>query len=407
MQALADIELVQLARLAGEAEGKPGATPQELREGGLLPRDFGLRPDGSQTVVEGDDVYDSLRGRHGWFVPVPDIDVDRVTAAEADAYREFAEHYRNKWERLDPIVLAVKRTPVEAGRDRLVIDASMTPLAKRKYSRLREILEEPQSKRLAAVEGDLAAIEMVFPSTRRFAGLHDCGTTARNPAAGLIFGGRLLELLVGYVGTTGEIGFLGFLDDQIQGLSDPSGYAGREGGLWRRTVGEFTVFSFYRDVLEEVTPQLGYVEAERPAQIWLRVGDISNAQLTPLLNKLGYRKSRETSLGNLRLMHALHQQLRVPVTDCKDVAEGLLNARLICPLGGQYTCRPTDGIARSWTSTALEGSLGRPRRAEVPEGYQSPVVSWLRALEADVRLDEDALSLHAELEMQVPDRKGE
>jgi hypothetical protein len=405
-QALADIELLEMARWAGEAEGKTAGSPQDLRDAGLLPRDFGVRPDGSRTVVEGDNVCDSLRGRRGWFVPVPDIDVGRVTTAEEHAYREFAGHYRDKLERLDPIVLAVKRTPLDAGRDRLVIDASMTPLAKRRYSRLREILGEPQSTRLAAVEGDLASIEMVFASTRRFAGLHDSGPPARVAPTALILGGRLAELLVGYVGTTGEIGFLGFLDDQIQGLSDPSGYAGREGGLWRRTVGDFTVFSFYRDVLEAVTPQLRYVEAERPAQIWLRVGDISDAQLTPLLNKVGYRRSRETSLGNLRLMHALHQQLRVPVAECQDVAEELLNADMVCPLGGQYTCRPTDGAARYWTSTALEGSLGSPRRAEVPEGFQSPIVSWLRALEADVRLDEDSLSLHAELEMQVPGRKA-
>ena len=68
LQATADLELVQLARLASATEGKPADTFQQLIEGGFLPPDFGPRPDGSQTVMADGRVYDSRRGdprRHG------------------------------------------------------------------------------------------------------------------------------------------------------------------------------------------------------------------------------------------------------------------------------------------------------------------------------------------------------
>ena len=46
-------------------------------------------------------------------------------------------------------------------------------------------------------------------------------------------------------------------------------------GGWRRQWGEFTVFSFQREVLDEVVPQLHFEPAKRPAQIRLRVDDVS------------------------------------------------------------------------------------------------------------------------------------
>ena len=54
------------------------------------------------------------------------------------------------------------------------------------------------------------------------------------------------------------------------------------------------------------------------------------------LDSLGYARTRDTSLGNLRLMQALAEQLHVPPPRCRETAEFLLDAKLICPLGGDY-----------------------------------------------------------------------
>ncbi len=75
LQAATDIEIVQLAKLNAATEGKPGGTIEELIAGGFLPPGFGPRADGSQAVIGKGEVYDSLRGRRGSFVPVPDVPV--------------------------------------------------------------------------------------------------------------------------------------------------------------------------------------------------------------------------------------------------------------------------------------------------------------------------------------------
>ena len=110
-----------------------------------------------------------------------------------------------------------------------------------------------------------------------------------NMVDGRIVGfGRLRDWLVGYIGTTGQLGPLGFLASGIQSTPDAEGYSHSRLGIWRRQFNGFTVFSLQPEVLAAVTPQLKFQQAPRPAQLWLRVADPSDAQMTPLLNSWGY-----------------------------------------------------------------------------------------------------------------------
>ena len=149
--------------------------------------------------------------------------------------------------------------------------------------------------------------------------------------------------------------------------------------------------------------QLRFEQAARPAQIRLKVGDLSNARITPVLNDLGYARTRETSLGNLRLLHALNQQLHVPPEACRDEAEFLLDAKMICPLGGNTSCgEPATGRPH-WTSTALNpAETGGFLKVHAPQGYLSPPLSWLRGLDLDATMTEKSVSAHAEVIMQMP-----
>ena len=51
IQSVADMEVVRMAQLAARAEKQPSATIDDLTRGGLLPQQFGQRPDGSRVVV--------------------------------------------------------------------------------------------------------------------------------------------------------------------------------------------------------------------------------------------------------------------------------------------------------------------------------------------------------------------
>ena len=131
--------------------------------------------------------------------------------------------------------------------------------------------------------------------------------------------------------------------------------------------------------------------------------DVSNARITPALNDLAYARTRETSLGNLRLLHALTQQLHVPPAECRDVAETLLDAKMICPLGGKYVLREAAGQPPHWTSTVLENSpAGGLLQVHAPPGYQSPPLNWFRGLDLDATMTEKTVSAHAEVIMQMP-----
>ena len=108
LEAATDIEIVQLAKLNAATEGKPGGTIEELVGGGFLPPGFGPRADGSRAVIGKGDIYDSLRGRRGSFVPVPDMPVQQVSRAEADSYARFVAYAAENWGRVEPILVGVQ-----------------------------------------------------------------------------------------------------------------------------------------------------------------------------------------------------------------------------------------------------------------------------------------------------------
>ena len=102
-------------------------------------------------------------------------------------------------------------------------------------------------------------------------------------------------------------------------------------------------------------------------------------------------------------MHQLAQQLRVPGEYCREAAEFLLDARLVCPLSGEYVFEEVPGAPGFWTSTALaDHPAGGLFATQAPGGFVAPPLSWFRGLDLDVTVTPEAAWLHAELIMQMP-----
>lgn len=405
LQAQADIELVQLANLASATEGKPGGTIENLVAGGYLPTDFGVRPDGSRTVLDQGEAYDSLRGRRGVFVPIPDVEVAQVSPFEADAYREFAEFYQSRWQRLDPIMVGMKRHALSGNRDRIVIDARMTPIARQQYEKMTEWAGPADKLQIAPIAGDAVSMQMVMPRQRMFGGLQNLDSPL-DMAGQILPWNTLQKITEGYAGYMGEPGWLAsLLDRRLSAPPEAIGYAVGPLGLWRYRDPQMTLYSLERPVLDRVVPQVRLEDAERLAQFRMRVADVSGGQMTPLLNDLGYSRTVRTSVGNLYLLHTIVEQLHVPGEHAKKAAEMLLDAKLICPLGGEYVYRTTPDGVGYWTSTALEGQPTGLLKTTAPEGYQATPLNWFRGLDADALLTPEALSVHAEIVMQKPEPK--
>lgn len=403
LQAIADIELVKLARLAARAEALPGDSIESLVENGFLPPEFGARPDGSQAVLAEGDVFDSLRGRRGAFLPIFDVPVEKVTAAEAADYRQFVSFYSGHWGNLDPVVIGIQRSSPEKGLEKVVVDARMMPFSRTNFDRLQQTFGAADTYRLAPIPQNLAALEVILKDQRLFGGLQDVNPPGMTQVGSSLPGGIFRNFLVGYMGADGPLGPLGLLNLGMFSPPDAAGYARNPLGGWRLSAGSFTLFSFQPQVLAGVASQLQYVEVDQPAQARLDVGDVSRAKITPLLNNLGYDRTAETSRGNLRLMHQLNQQLGVPVAECRDAAEDLLDARLICPLGGEYALKEAGSGMQWWASSAITGSRRSGLLPEpAPEGFVAPPLSWFRGLSAEMQILPETLNIHAEVLMQQP-----
>jgi len=398
LQAAADIQLVEMAALASATEGKPGDSIDELVAGGFLPSGFGARADGSQALLADGVVRDSLRGRRGFFLPVADTPVEKVAPSEAAAYRQFVELCRSKWSRFDPMIVGIRRHGPTDGVERVVLDIEANPFDQRHFEVFSEWLGPANRDRLAPIAGDRVAMELQLSNQRLFGAIRGLGPVVDEVNGPYAEPGTWRDLLVGYMGTTGPLGFLGLLDRRVAAPPDAPGLAGQPGRMWRHRDEQFTVFSFHPEVLSEVCPQLRFEPAQRPAQLRLHVEDISRGRLAPSLSTMSYLRTRGTTLGNLRLLHAIGEQLRVPGPDARRTAELLLDARLVCPLGGRYEFRKRPDGSGYWTSTALaDGADGR-----VPPGFAAPPLSWFRGLDADVSMVPRALSAHIEVLMQLP-----
>jgi hypothetical protein len=415
LRSAVEMELFEIAQLAARAEQKPGTTVDELVAGGLLPERFGARSDGRRLELIDGKPIDSLRGGHGTFLPVPDVEIAKITPAEAADYRRFAQYYAAQWGPMDPLVATIRREALsDRGLERVVLDVEAAPLSEQHVNILAQWLGEPTDRRLAPVTGDVVSFEAVLRGGtffddgehHLFAGLRDADPAfALDANAGII--ARILtskwEGLQGYVGAWPNAGFLRLFGVAANAGPDAAGFTRLLTGLWRRQASGFTLLSFHPEVLQVISPQLRFEKADRPAQIWFRADDLARSKLSPMINAYGYRQSRQITLGNTRFMNMLNEQLHVPATEARATAERLLDARLMSPLGGRYEVRELPGGRNNWVDTAL---ADRTSANQPPGDYQFPALNWLRGIKVELTTRDGLLAAHGEFIMPVETRSG-
>jgi hypothetical protein len=451
----AEIDVAMVAQLAAKADGRQAKSIDELIAGQYLPAGFGQRADGSRLEFTADgEIVDSHRGARGSFLPTPDMPVEKATEAEARRYTDFAAWFQSKWSQIDPVVVGIRReTSKIKDAEHIVLDVQLTPLAAKNYETISQALGPIAKQRLAPVQGDVVSAEAILSGNllaskglaapqgayRMFGafrnGESDAASGAQIPPAagnpgpinlqggpngrgGLIAGvinnalaGNLAGGVVGsglsmlppfYFGAYPTPALFAMIGLGADVQVDANGYGRSANGLWERRDGKFTTASMQRSVLEAVTPQFKFVDAPRPAQGWLHIGDLGRSKLASTINGLFYRGAKNAALGNVRFLSSLNTQLRVPAEDCLKAAEQLTDAKLVCPVGGQYQLDQRAGGLPTWISTALPSD--RMRLVDglfepAPASYTAPILNWLRGLEADLALDQRVLSLHVEVDM--------
>lgn len=408
LRAVAEIQQLGLARWAAAAEGQPGETVEQLIAAQVLPRGFGQRPDGSTPQLADGVLDDSLRGAVGHFTPVPDMDVQRVSEWEARRFASQRDYYASRWQQFDPLLLVIQRTPLdEARRERITIDGYVSPLADAKYAQFLSSLGEPTQYHLVPPTGNVILIEaalrggMLFPRVpphTMFLGIQDHVPLATHAPDNLLKTLSIVRSTPGFLGAWPQPGFLDLLPLGLAGAPDADGFSSLPLGVWRWQGRGFSVVSLDRSILEDVRAQVGFEPGEEAAQVRVRVGDLSQAQFGAWLNAMAFERAWQVSAGNARLLHVLAQQLRVPLSDAQEVAQWLLDAELVCPLGGDYELSPDEGLPL-WQSTAWS----QQRRGTLPADYVAPPLTWFRGLEASLLRQEDDLGVHVTLDVQRSD----
>jgi len=430
---LAEMEVLEMARLAAASEGKQARTAQELIQGGYLPAAFSRRSDGS--ALEGRDgaLVDTLRGGRGTFIPVADVEIKGLTRSEVKAYEEFLRDYQRLWTSMDPVFIGLGRADGPNKTQHLTLDIHISPYVQGEYGMFRRYLGRPVAYKLAPVAGDLFRLDLLLspdvgglltgePATRPspepgnaprlFLGLQDFGVPIGIKACDIDAdeseGWRNTRLYVGQFQTA-----MGrFLFGHEEKKPDAQGYirpgtrknpkTGKEEEnpweLWQRKLGEFHVGGSTRELLEAVSPQLTIQPAQRPAQIRLRIEDLNGTRLYATVNAAAYTHARKISAGNTMLMASMIQQLNMPPQTALATAERLLNARLVCPLGGQYQWSPRRD---QWVSSAWK----QPMLADVdrvPADFKSPLLDFFRRVDLEFTIGADHIYTHTELDVKPP-----
>ncbi len=411
LRAVVDIELVMLARLAAAHEGYPNDSIAELIEHGFLPEGFERRPDGGGPVLLKKEIVDSLRGARGYFTPIPDMPIDGVTERERATYLEQVAEIRQQLRQFIPLTVGIRRFqhPDNRSVEHLVIDAELSPFDPDQFRWLISMLGEPNRQHIVMPDDVVIAAEASLrggllspnvPPHTLFLGVLDMIPHGDIRSAGLLQWLRILQTTPGFLGAWPQPGFLDLLPIRLGTEPDPLGYSRYPLGLWRRQFQGFSVLSFQRPVLESVTPRLGVEADDWPAHVRVRVANLSQTKLEAYLNELSFQRAKQASIGNARLMQILIQQLGVPREAAHETVQRLLNAELICSLGGQYRLEPIPSALPQWRSDRWKGHTA----AEAD--YRAPWMDWFQGGQVRIVRLQDRIVLNGELDMKRTESSG-
>lgn len=433
LRSIGEMRVLEIARMAARAEGTDARSVDDLIAADLLPHGFGDRADGSALVIEDSSYRDSLRGTPGWFLPIADVPVERITPAEAQHYAAFARSIQQEVGNFVPVVAAFKRSTSDDGAlDRISVDVRVAPYSATRIAKWARMLGPATTLRVAPIAGDVASLELIIDALGRpvhlFGGVRDFHTPLVVREGEVTPPGTASDYFRGYFGTWPRpLTLINTFLGRPTGPPDGQGISrnNRMFDLWLRTADDFFLFAFQRAVLLEVGPQLAMTDAERPAQIRLWVDNLSDKQIATAVSGLGYMRTRQASQSASRFMNSLTTQLHVPPANAREIGERLVVGRFEDPLGGKYQLLedgnpalagtaqdehlPAPGARQLWASTASTPQ-NRFLLTEVPADYQMPLLDWFRGLNLEVTrfdptsaggptLTPDALTAHIELDM--------
>ncbi len=405
-QSIADMQLLQMASLAAAAEGNNVENPGFLAQSGFLPNHFGEVEQFSRYELVNGVWTDSVRGARGFFLPIPDANVDAVTDFEYRWFTERASYFTENVSNLDPMFIGIKRFDHEGKLERVVVDARVAPFGKEKYGWLSKLLGPPINEEIIASPNDIIRFQMSMgqgflnPQVEQyqlFAAVQDhLDPDLDLRPKSFLDAYQTFRETPGYIGAWPAPGMLDWMP-QLGGTPDANGYTySRLLKLWRLEWDDFALLSFDPARLEELKPHLSIQPAERPCHVRITVGDLAKSKLRRWANTLNYRRSWQTSLANVRMLNTLSSQFHLMPEQAIEVAEQMLDVKLVCSLGGEYALCETKAGRKVWCSTEWPNFLN----PELPADYVAPVMGWFHGLQVEVTQGETQFAVHGYFDIE-------
>lgn len=404
-QIVTEMQLSQLARSAAANEGYPDAPIEFLVGNGFLPKSFGQRPQGSTVRFDAAGWTDSVRGRHGFFLPAADMELTGVTEDETEWFRMKTAYFLQSVQQLEPLMIGLRRFADEDNTEQIVFDAELAPFGQSEYGWIDSMLGPPLRQYIVGANDDVVRLQVSMKRNRpdpageyyqMFAAIQDeLAPDVDLQAGSWLDVWRVVKQVPGYIGSTPPAGMVDWLP-RLGGRPDIDGYShSRLLGLSRLQFGDFSVLAFDPARLERLRGELQMVPAERAAQVRLSVADLSGSEIGNWLNVIYYRRAWQTSVANARLLNTLIEQFGVEPANAMTFAEDLLDVRLVCALNGEY--RMAGSATRPvWVSTAWP-SFSAP---EMPGTYDAPLLGWFRGLELELNRVDSHYEVHGVMRIQ-------
>ncbi len=413
-QAVSDILLLEMATLSASSEGYSDVSIPSLISGGFLPERFGYHVDGGELNFSDGVWRDSLRGRRGYFKPIPDMQIGQVSQQESNWFQERATFFASNIQSLDPMSIGVSRFTKKATEgtakgksvERVVFDARLLPFGQGSLEWLLSMVGPPMQQEVPRTPDDIIRVQASLkggmsspgvPTHQVFAAVQDyLDPNLDLRPKSIMEALDTVKQTPGYVGAWPNPGYTDWMP-RLGAQPDAFGYTHSPLlSLWRLQWNDFSVLAFDQRRLEELKPHLRLVPVERPAQVRVEIGDLLNSKIKAWANTITFRRSWQTSISNIQLLNMLVQQFDISPDIAMETAERMLNVDLVCSLGGEYELVTLPSGRKVWHSTAWP-SFSQPK---IPDGYTAPLLQWFRGLDVEATQLETQFSVHGYVDIQ-------
>ena len=451
-QAAQELKQYQLALLVAKAERIDAVTTDQLIESELLPAGFGTRPDGSYPILEEGKVIDSARGALGYFLPIPDVSVQKATQTETSSYFQFMAQYNQEWRRVDPVtVLFSGNKTDQQGLQQVALDILITPYAQQRYSLLTQYLAQANDHRVAPMKDDLVSLDTSIRGGTQgqvphllYLGLRDAevpfsfengqikltGQSAASTYA------RKYSFAAISPPSTDLLQTLAMVFNRVQRNQDtpvpqpkrpavmpPPATGLPKAGLYAlftpyvilksldamknisfvSSDDKWMVASGNLSIRKDILQELNSEEISQSPQVRLRVKSLADSKVEPYIQAYTFLASRKASAENARFLNDFMSWLQLPIGESRDSVENALDAQLRCPLGGNFKLSNRNGhsywAGNEWPETSYFAET------KTPESWKFAFLDWLRGL--DLRFDINQTTLRTQIDMLVRNPDGD